>query len=73
MACLQSWPESHWKYLGEHKRYLGTRSYSKNSDFKNDIEEHWKEMSLGYCEKLVDSIRNRLEICIVKDGDLTSY
>ena len=30
-------------------------------------------MSLGYCEKLVDSIRNRLETYIVRDGDLTGY
>ena len=55
------------------KKYLGARCYLKISDLKNDIEEHWKEMSIGYCEKLVDSIRNRLDICIVRDGDLTGY
>ena len=52
-------------------RYLGARSYSKISDLKNDIEGYWKEMSIGYWEKLVDSIRNRFEICIVRDADLT--
>ena len=65
--------KSHWKYLGNIKRYLSARSYSKISDLKSDIEEHWKEMSIGYCKKLVDSIRNRLKICVVRDGDLTGY
>lgn len=65
--------ENLWGDLSRMVYGNGKTQYSTLIELKKSIIENWENISLRYCKKLVDSMKNRINSLIEKDGDSTKY
>ena len=52
---------------------MGSKVYNKIESIKSDIEDYWKIWASNYSTKAIETMRKRIDACILLKGKRTGY
>ena len=58
---------------GNIKNNLGSKVYNKIESIKSDIEDYWKIWASNYSTKAIETMKKRIDACILLKGKRTGY
>ena len=73
MASAVAWPQSNWKYVANHEKYVEKQMPQTTDKLMRFMVEEWDAIPQEIVNNLVSSMQSRCEAVLLHDGNRILY